>query len=328
MAVYGNLKDFKFAQGEDDIRGSNVYGVDGEKLGEIDDVIFDPHSSELKYVVIDTGGWLSSSKFLVPSRQVMEREEDNHFRVALTKEQIERFPAYDEKQLDSEDDWKDYEKRYNDSLSDGPVLHREGSTHVITPTPAEMPSLGGSGKPASGEPFRGIAHNMPRFGATSSSDSSTGHSGGLFSEEADRKSSFPDARVSRGGERQAAEGSLENRVGESDASRIRATSERHEHVHGEKVPQQYEESDRVVHDQERPEELTPRIRQDEAERLGREVQQDSTEMPSEYRAGVMDSGAAPVADIGPEGGRRFREFQERLRRDREQIINRRNRDAA
>ncbi len=273
MAVYGNLKDYKFTEGEDDIRGSDVYGANGEKLGAIDDVVFDPLSGELKYVVIDTGGWLSSKKFLVPARQIMEDDEDGDFHVSLTKEQVERFPKYEEKELHSEERWRDYEKRYHEVLTDGPVLHREGSTHTITPTPEELPATGKSNTRASGEPFRGIAHDMPRFGATSSSASSTGHESGLFSEEGERPSVFE-----KGGAADRAPSGIGKDSRKTELDR-------------------YSESERVVDDGERPEELTPRLRQDRAERMA-------------------------------EGGRRFREFQERLRRDRESILKRRDRGAA
>src|SRR5581483_2546236 len=69
MAHYGTLRDYRFADNEteDDIRGSNVYSAQNDdKLGDIDDVIFDHSTGEIRYVVIDTGGWLSSKKFIVP----------------------------------------------------------------------------------------------------------------------------------------------------------------------------------------------------------------------------------------------------------------------
>ena len=73
MAHYGILRDFRFAntdEAADDIRGSQVYGRGDEKLGKIDDVIFDHSSGNIRYLVIDTGGWLSSKKFLVPPDRV------------------------------------------------------------------------------------------------------------------------------------------------------------------------------------------------------------------------------------------------------------------
>ena len=72
MALYSNLHDYRFNDTEiDDIRGAAVYGSDNEKVGEIADVIFDNANGELRYVVIDSGGWLSSERFIVPARRLM-----------------------------------------------------------------------------------------------------------------------------------------------------------------------------------------------------------------------------------------------------------------
>ena len=100
MARYGTLGDYRFSDTEEaasDIRGAKVYGPGDEKLGEVDDVIFDEATGAIVYLVIDTGGWLSSNKFLVPPEAVrpsVQHEDD--FLVDLTKEQVEGFPAYDD----------------------------------------------------------------------------------------------------------------------------------------------------------------------------------------------------------------------------------------
>jgi hypothetical protein len=44
MSHYGTLKETRFADASADIRGSHLYGLNDEKLGKIDDVIFD-HST-------------------------------------------------------------------------------------------------------------------------------------------------------------------------------------------------------------------------------------------------------------------------------------------
>lgn len=148
MAHYGRLNDYRFAdstEAADDIRGSAVYGIDDEKIGKIDDVIFDHASGNIQYVVVDTGGWLSSKKFVVsPDRLQPSPKHKDDFSIAATKEQIESLPVYDEKDVESGDRWKDYEKRYKASWHDGPVQHRKGSDRDITPTPEEMPAQAGS----------------------------------------------------------------------------------------------------------------------------------------------------------------------------------------
>lgn len=147
MAHYGTLRDYRFDDAEtaDDIRGSSVYGINDEKLGKIDDVIFDHSTGNIRYVVVDTGGWLSSKKFLVPPdglRNSAKHEDD--FQLNATKEQIESFPPYDENDVRDEDRWKTYEKKFEAAWHDGPVQHRKGSDRDITPTPDEMPAEPGS----------------------------------------------------------------------------------------------------------------------------------------------------------------------------------------
>jgi uncharacterized protein YrrD len=63
MAHFGTLKDALVAEAGEDVRGSRLYGLNDEKLGKIDDVIFDHSSGEFHYVVVDTGGWLDRKKF-------------------------------------------------------------------------------------------------------------------------------------------------------------------------------------------------------------------------------------------------------------------------
>jgi PRC-barrel domain len=145
MAHFGTLRDYQFAQDAGDIRGAELYGANDEKLGKIDDVIFDHSSGSLRYAVVDTGGWLHSKKFLVPANQIFARpKHDDDFAVNLTKEQIERFPAYDEKTTECHQDFRDYENRYHKEYTTaGDVMHREGSTHILTPEATEMPAASG-----------------------------------------------------------------------------------------------------------------------------------------------------------------------------------------
>jgi sporulation protein YlmC with PRC-barrel domain len=138
MARYGTLGDNRFAdtaEAAQDIRGAKVYGVDDQKLGEIDDVIFDETTGAIVYVVVDTGGWLSSKKFIVPPDNVrpsLQHEEE--FLIDLSKAQIESFPPYDGTALTNEEKWADYERRYRSKWVENPVMHRAETDRNITPT--------------------------------------------------------------------------------------------------------------------------------------------------------------------------------------------------
>jgi sporulation protein YlmC with PRC-barrel domain len=147
MPHYGLLRDYSFEDlnTEDDIRGATIYGRNDEKLGKIDDVIFDHSTGAIKYVVVDTGGWLTHKKFLVPAHRLhSSAEHDRDFAVNVDKQQIEAFPPYRESDLGSEDHWKEYERKFDQAWHAGPVQHRKGSDHDVTPTADEMPAEPGS----------------------------------------------------------------------------------------------------------------------------------------------------------------------------------------
>src|SRR5579862_9970829 len=106
MSHYGLLRDYEFAESAEDVRGANLYGRDDDKLGKIDDVIFDHATGNVSYVVVDTGGWLTSKEFLVPANrlQASSKHEDD-FSCGLSKQQIENFPPYKKSDLESAEKW-------------------------------------------------------------------------------------------------------------------------------------------------------------------------------------------------------------------------------
>jgi len=153
MARYGTLGDYRFSDMQEaavDIRGAKVYGPKDQKLGEIDDVIFDEATGGIIFVVVDTGGWLSSKRFIVPPQEVrpsMQHQDD--FLVDLTKEQIESFPPYDGTALSSEEKWNDYERRYRSNWEEGPIMHRTATDRNVTPTAKQQFDAGSGAVPSS-----------------------------------------------------------------------------------------------------------------------------------------------------------------------------------
>jgi len=49
MAKHGLLGNYRFTDAAEDIRGSKLYGLNDEKLGKIDDVIFDHFTGLIHY---------------------------------------------------------------------------------------------------------------------------------------------------------------------------------------------------------------------------------------------------------------------------------------
>jgi hypothetical protein len=134
------LRDFRFTDATEDIRGSKLYGLNDEKLGKIDDVIFDYFTGLIGYVVVDTGGWLTSKKFIVPADRLrLSAEHEDDFAVDLNKQQVESFPPYNELDLESDEQWADYEGRYRAKWEANPVMHRADTDRNITPTTQQMP---------------------------------------------------------------------------------------------------------------------------------------------------------------------------------------------
>ena len=149
MAHSGMLRDYRFSNAAEDIRGSKLYGVNDEKLGKIDDVIFDYSTGLIRYIVVDTGGWLSTKKFVVPADRLRaSAEHKDDFAVDLTKEQVEAFPPYNEADLESDEQWVDYEGRYRSKWEANPVMHRAETNRNITPTTQQMPGNSPSARAA------------------------------------------------------------------------------------------------------------------------------------------------------------------------------------
>jgi sporulation protein YlmC with PRC-barrel domain len=165
MPRYGTLGDYRFSDPQDaasDIRGAKVYGTNGHKLGEIDDVIFDHATGGIVYAVVDTGGWLSSRRFVVPPNQLrpsMQHESD--FVVTLTKEQIEALPPYDGRAVTSEEKWADYERRYRSRWVEKPVMHREATDRNVTPTTEQQVHAGSGTIPSAAEEDTGVMPTVP-----------------------------------------------------------------------------------------------------------------------------------------------------------------------
>jgi PRC-barrel domain len=165
MPRYGTLGDYRFSDAADaasDIRGAKIYGPNHQKLGEIDDVIFDHATGGIVYVIIDTGGWLTSRKFILPPQQLRPSTLHQHdFQVSLSEKEIEAFPPYDHTAIASEEKWADYERRYRSHWVDGPIMHREGTDRNITPTTKQQVGAGSGTIPSAAEEDTGEPITSP-----------------------------------------------------------------------------------------------------------------------------------------------------------------------
>ncbi len=69
-----------------------IKASDGE-IGSVDDVYFDDSAWAVRYVVVDTGGWLFGRKVLIAPHVIGEPDEHSHLLpVSLTTEQVKHSP--------------------------------------------------------------------------------------------------------------------------------------------------------------------------------------------------------------------------------------------
>ncbi len=75
-----------------EIRGRRLSARDGT-IGKVDDFYFDDEWWGVRYLVADTGGWLTGKKVLIsPAAALQPDWNSNELGVALTREQIEKSP--------------------------------------------------------------------------------------------------------------------------------------------------------------------------------------------------------------------------------------------
>jgi hypothetical protein len=78
-----------------DFDGLDVRGHDGNKLGDLDGFVLDPTSGRVYYAVVDSGGWFSSRRFLLPIGHAQLDRDRPALTVDITQDAIRRYPEFD-----------------------------------------------------------------------------------------------------------------------------------------------------------------------------------------------------------------------------------------
>ncbi|MCI0394457.1 MAG: PRC-barrel domain-containing protein [Chloroflexi bacterium] len=82
-------------RGLDELRGYKVLATDDE-IGQVDDFYFDDQYWTVRYLVVNTGGWLFGRRVLLSPTALGEPGwAERVLPVALTREQVEKSPAAD-----------------------------------------------------------------------------------------------------------------------------------------------------------------------------------------------------------------------------------------
>jgi sporulation protein YlmC with PRC-barrel domain len=103
------------------VNGVNVYNPQGEKLGEIDDLMIDKISGRVAYAVLSFGGFLGmgDKKYPLPWSVLTYDKQQEGFVINLDKETLRNAPALDD---DSDSSWTPEYGRNIDQYYNTPSL--------------------------------------------------------------------------------------------------------------------------------------------------------------------------------------------------------------
>lgn len=96
-----------------DFDGLEVRGTDDAKLGDVDGFLVDPTSGRVLYTVVDSGGWFSSRRFLLPIGHAIVDRTAGALRVDVARDTLRTYPEFDERKFTqlSDADLTAYETR-------------------------------------------------------------------------------------------------------------------------------------------------------------------------------------------------------------------------
>jgi hypothetical protein len=78
-----------------DYDGLAVRGPGSDKLGEVDGFIVDAQAGRLYYVVVDSGGWFRSRRFLLPVGHAALDADRTALHVDVAKDTLTKYPEFD-----------------------------------------------------------------------------------------------------------------------------------------------------------------------------------------------------------------------------------------
>lgn len=99
-------------QSAENLQGLTLHASDGE-IGTVKELYFDDHAWVVRYLVVDTGSWLSGRQVLISPHAVEAvSKKDQRIDVRLTKQQVENSPGIDTHKPLSRQQEEDYYTYY------------------------------------------------------------------------------------------------------------------------------------------------------------------------------------------------------------------------
>ncbi len=97
----------------DKVEGTNVYNTAGEKLGSIDNLMIDKRSGQVRYAVLEFGGFLGmgTDRYPLPWNMLKYDMVKDGYVVPLDKARLENAPRY------SENDMPPYTSEYGKKVN-------------------------------------------------------------------------------------------------------------------------------------------------------------------------------------------------------------------
>lgn len=94
------------------VEGTSVYNAAGDKLGSIDDLMIDKLSGQVRYAVLEFGGFLGmgTDRYPIPWNMLKYDTSQDGYVVPLEKAQLEGAPRY------TDDAVPDYDDTYRSSV--------------------------------------------------------------------------------------------------------------------------------------------------------------------------------------------------------------------
>ena len=97
----------------DKVEGTNVYNIAGDKLGSIDDLMIDKHTGQVRYAVLEFGGFLGmgTDRYPIPWSMLKYDTAQDGYVVPLDQARLEKAPRYEMADIPTYTD--DYSKTVN-----------------------------------------------------------------------------------------------------------------------------------------------------------------------------------------------------------------------
>ena len=104
-----------------------IVGTANDDLGQIDGFVIDRRSGRPYYVVVDSGGWFTGNRYLLPINSVNFDRNSRQMRTTLDKDTIKKYPEFDRSAFETGGERStEYESRLMQAYGREPVRAQEG----------------------------------------------------------------------------------------------------------------------------------------------------------------------------------------------------------